>query len=49
MHLDRSTLRNLELLETIYDGDIKGSLLGVIGKTRTAMGGGFSEHGSESL
>ena len=39
MHLDRSTLRNLELLETIYDGDIKGSLLGVIGKTRTAMGG----------
>ena len=39
MHLDRSTLRNLELLETIYDGDVKGSLLGVIGKTRTAMGG----------
>jgi len=39
MHLDRSTLRNLELLETIYDGDVRGSLLGVIGKTRTAMGG----------
>lgn len=39
MHLDRNTLRNLELLETIYDGDVKGSLLGVIGKTRTAMGG----------
>lgn len=39
MHLDRSTLRNLELLETIYDGDIRGSLLGVIGKTKTAMGG----------
>ena len=39
MHLDRSTLRNLELLETIYDGEVKGSLLGVIGKTRTAMGG----------
>ena len=39
MHIDRSTLRNLELLETIYDGDVKGSLLGVIGKTRTAMGG----------
>jgi DNA mismatch repair protein MutS len=39
MHLDRSTLRNLELLETIYDHDIKGSLLGVIGRTRTAMGG----------
>ena len=27
MHLDRSTLRNLELLETIYDGYVKGSLL----------------------
>ncbi len=39
MHLDRSTLRNLELLETIYDGDVKGSLLGVIGRTKTAMGG----------
>ncbi len=39
MHLDRSTLRNLELLETIYDHDVRGSLLGVIGKTRTAMGG----------
>lgn len=39
MHLDRSTLRNLELLETLYDHDIKGSLLGVIGKTKTAMGG----------
>ena len=39
MHLDRATLRNLELLETIYDHDVNGSLLGVIGKTRTAMGG----------
>ncbi|MBQ6151399.1 MAG: DNA mismatch repair protein MutS [Mogibacterium sp.] len=39
MHLDRSTLRNLELLETIYDHDVNGSLLGVIGKTKTAMGG----------
>lgn len=39
MHLDRSTMRNLELLETIYDHDIRGSLLGVIGRTRTAMGG----------
>ena len=39
MHLDRSTLRNLELLETIYDHDVNGSLLGVIGRTRTAMGG----------
>ena len=39
MHLDRSTLRNLELLETVYDHDVNGSLLGVIGKTKTAMGG----------
>lgn len=39
MHLDRQTLRNLELLETLYDHDINGSLLGVIDKTRTAMGG----------
>ena len=39
MQLDRSTLRNLELLETIYDHDVKGSLLGVLGKTKTAMGG----------
>lgn len=39
MQLDRSTLRNLELLETIYDHDVKGSLLGVLNKTKTAMGG----------
>ncbi len=39
MQLDRSTMRNLELLETIYDHDVKGSLLGVLGKTKTAMGG----------
>ena len=39
MQLDRSTMRNLELLETIYDHDIKGSLLGVLNKTKTAMGG----------
>ena len=39
MQLDRSTMRNLELLETIYDHSVRGSLLGVLGKTRTAMGG----------
>lgn len=39
MQLDRSTLRNLELLETIYDHEVRGSLLGVLGRTRTAMGG----------
>lgn len=39
MRLDRNTIRNLELLETIYDHDTKGSLLGVLDKTKTAMGG----------
>jgi len=38
MQLDRSTVRNLELLETLYDHDVRGSLYGVINKTRTAMG-----------
>ena len=39
MRLDRNTIRNLELLETIYDHDTNGSLLGVLDKTKTAMGG----------
>ncbi|NLY87371.1 MAG: DNA mismatch repair protein MutS [Clostridiales bacterium] len=39
MQLDRSTVRNLELLETVYDHNIRGSLLGVLNKTKTAMGG----------
>ena len=38
MQLDRSTMRNLELLETLYDKDVHGSLLGVLNKTHTAMG-----------
>ncbi len=38
MQLDRSTMRNLELLETIYDHDVHGSLFGVLNKTKTAMG-----------
>lgn len=38
MQLDRSTVRNLELLETVYDHSIRGSLLGVLNKTKTAMG-----------
>ena len=38
MQLDRSTMRNLELLETLYDKDVHGSLLGVLNKTKTAMG-----------
>lgn len=38
MQLDRSTMRNLELLETLYDHDVHGSLFGVLNKTKTAMG-----------
>jgi DNA mismatch repair protein MutS len=38
MQLDRSTLRNLELLETLYDKNKEGSLLGVLDYTHTAMG-----------
>lgn len=38
MSLDKSTLRNLEILETLYDKKKQGSLLGVLDKTKTAMG-----------
>ena len=38
MMLDKSTMRNLELLETLYDQDVHGSLFGVLNKTKTAMG-----------
>ncbi|MBK5252986.1 MAG: DNA mismatch repair protein MutS [Peptostreptococcaceae bacterium] len=38
MSLDKATIRNLELLETLYSKDSKGSLLGVLDKTSTAMG-----------
>lgn len=38
MALDKATLRNLELTETLYDKKISGSLLGVLDKTHTAMG-----------
>jgi DNA mismatch repair protein MutS len=39
MLLDRSSIRSLELTETLTDRQTKGSLLGVLDKTRTAMGG----------
>ncbi|MCR5509305.1 MAG: DNA mismatch repair protein MutS [Lachnospiraceae bacterium] len=39
MILDSSTRRNLELTETIRDKQKRGSLLGVLDRTRTAMGG----------
>ena len=39
MLLDSATRRNLELCETLRDKQKKGSLLGVLDKTKTAMGG----------
>jgi len=38
MVLDANTRRNLELTETLRDGRVKGSLLGVLDKTITPMG-----------
>lgn len=38
MSLDKATLRNLELTETLHDKKVQGSLLGVLDKTHTAMG-----------
>ncbi|MEK7708115.1 MAG: DNA mismatch repair protein MutS, partial [Verrucomicrobiota bacterium] len=39
MLLDESTLKNLELLSTLRDQKREGSLLGVLDRTQTAMGG----------
>lgn len=38
MNLDRSTIRNLELVASAYSGDINESLFGVIDKANTPMG-----------
>ena len=38
MSLDKASLRNLEIIETLYDKRKQGSLLGILDKTRTAMG-----------
>jgi DNA mismatch repair protein MutS len=38
MALDKATLRNLEITETLYEKKTQGSLLGVLDKTHTAMG-----------
>lgn len=38
MALDKATIRNLEITETLYEKTIKGSLLGILDKTNTAMG-----------
>ena len=39
LRLGAETVRNLELLRTLADGRRKGSLLGLLDQTRTAMGG----------
>lgn len=39
MHLDSATRRNLELTETMREKNKRGSLLWVLDKTKTAMGG----------
>ena len=39
MALDKATIRNLELTETLYEKRTDGSLLGVLDRTSTAMGG----------
>ena len=39
MELDLYSIRNLELLETMRDRKAKGSLLSVLNKTKTSMGG----------
>ena len=38
MALDKATLRNLELTESLHDKKVNGSLLYVLDKTHTAMG-----------
>ncbi|MBU0668144.1 DNA mismatch repair protein MutS [Patescibacteria group bacterium] len=39
MPLDEATLKNLELLETLREGNKEGSLLWVLDRTQTSMGG----------
>ena len=38
MSLDKSTIKNLELTETLFEKKLQGSLLGVLDKTHTAVG-----------
>lgn len=38
MALDKATIKNLELTETLFEKKVAGSLLGVLDKTHTAMG-----------
>ena len=38
MALDKATIKNLELTETLFEKKVQGSLLGVLDRTQTAMG-----------
>ncbi|MBO4861456.1 MAG: DNA mismatch repair protein MutS [Firmicutes bacterium] len=38
MRLDKASIKNLELTETLFDKNVNGSLLGVLDSCRTAMG-----------
>lgn len=38
MSLDKASIKNLEITETLFDKKVQGSLLGVMDKTMTAMG-----------
>ena len=38
MSLDKATIRNLELTETLFEKKLAGSLLGILDRTHTAMG-----------
>ncbi len=38
MSLDKATIKNLELTETLFEKKVQGSLLGVLDRTQTAMG-----------
>jgi DNA mismatch repair protein MutS len=38
MSLDKATIKNLELTETLFEKKVQGSLLGILDRTRTAMG-----------
>lgn len=44
MGLDRSTMRNLELVESMVDGSSKNTLLDILDHTSTAMGGRLLRH-----
>ncbi len=38
MSLDKATIKNLELTETLFEKKLQGSLLGILDRTHTAMG-----------